>query len=126
LGAASDLTAGDLRWISPLPLWSGILAGPIAWAFDLEVRYALVKWTCVSQRPALLHAVTAASLLVVAAGACVSWLALQRTAAHVPIDGGGPRQRAQFMATLGLASSALFALAIVAGAIPQWMLDACQ
>ena len=44
----------------------------------------------------------------------------------VPTDGGRPRQRARFMAVLGLASCALFALQILAGAIPHWVLDACQ
>jgi hypothetical protein len=41
-------------------------------------------------------------------------------------DGGDPRQRARFMAVLGLTSAALFAVTIVAGAIPRWMLNACQ
>ena len=48
------------------------------------------------------------------------------TAGDVPTDGGHPRQRARFMAILGLTSCALFALTILAGAIPQWVLDACQ
>src|SRR5206468_9224228 len=65
LGATTDLTAGDLRCLSPLPLWIGILAGPFAWACDLGVRYALVKWTCVTQRPEMLHLVTLAALLAV-------------------------------------------------------------
>jgi hypothetical protein len=55
----------------------------------------------------------------------VSWLALARTAADVPTDGGEPRQRARFMAILGLASSALFGVLIVANTIPHWVLDAC-
>jgi hypothetical protein len=120
------LTAADLRWLSPLPLWTGILAGPLAWAFDLGVSYALVKWTCVTNREAVLHLVTLASLVVVAGGAVVSWLARRRTAADLPTDGGTPRQRAHFMVILGLTSSALFALAIVAIAIPLWVLDACD
>jgi hypothetical protein len=126
LGAQTELAPGDLRWLSPLPLWAGILAGPVAWAVDLSASYALVKWTCASQREAVLHLITLASLLVIVGGAVVSWVALQHTAADVPTDGGGPRQRARFMAILGLASSALFALMIIAIAIPRWVLDACQ
>jgi hypothetical protein len=125
LGAQTDL-AGDLRWLSPLPLWIAILAGPAAWAFDLCVSYALVKWTCLSQREAVLHLMTLGSLALVTGGAVVSWFALRRTASNLPTDGGDPRQRARFMAILGLTSSALFALAIVAGAVPRWVLDACQ
>jgi hypothetical protein len=126
LGATADLTASDRRWCSALPLWTGILAGPVAWAFDLGVRYALVKWTCISQRGGVLSLITLVSLAVVAGGAVVSWLALRRTAADEPTDGGEPRQRAHFMAVLGLASAALFGLTIAAGAIPQAVLDACQ
>jgi hypothetical protein len=55
-----------------------------------------------------------------------SLIALRRTASDEPTDGGDPRQRARFMAILGLTASALFALTIVAGGIPRWVLDACQ
>jgi hypothetical protein len=116
----------DLRWLSPLPLWTGILAGPVAWALDLSISYAMVKWTCSSQREGLLHAITPAALIVVAGGAAVSFMALQHTSGTAPTDGGDPRERARFMAVLGLTSSALFALTILAGAIPRWVLDACQ
>jgi hypothetical protein len=126
LGAQTDIAAGDLRWLSPLPLWIGILAGPAAWACDLGVSYALVKWTCSSQRDLLIRLISPASLAVVAGGAVVSWLALRRTAADLPTDSGDPRARARFMAILGLSSNALFAVTIVAGAIPRWVLDACQ
>jgi hypothetical protein len=126
LGAKADLTAGDVRWLSPLPLWTGILAGPAAWACDLGVSYALVKWTCTTQRQLVLLAITPVALGVVTAGAVISWLALRRTAADSAPDGGDPLERARFMAMLGLATNALFALAILAGGIPRWVLDACQ
>ena len=74
----------------------------------------------------MLPLITLASLAIVVGGAAISWTALTRTADDVPTDGGQPRQRARFMAILGLASCALFALQILAGAIPHWVLDACQ
>jgi hypothetical protein len=126
LGAQTAVDSGDVRWLAPLPLWTGILAGPIAWAFDLTASYASVKWVCHTQRYAVLPLITIASLVIVIAAAVISWIALIRTAADVPTDGGRPRQRARFMAVLGLASCALFALQIIAGAIPHWVLDACQ
>ena len=122
----ATVVAGELRWLSPLPLWTGILAGPIAWALDLGVSYALVKWTCSSQRHLLMHLISPACLALVAGGAAVSWWALRRTAGQPATDAGDPLARARFMAMLGLTSSALFALTIAAGAIPRWMLDACQ
>jgi hypothetical protein len=128
LGAKADVAGrpDDLRHLTPLPLWTGILAGPIAWALDLTASYALVKWTCLSQRESLLHGITIAALAIIGCGAVFSFLALQATSADQPEDGGRPRQRARFMAILGLTACALFALTVVAGAIPRWVLDACQ
>ena len=59
-----------------------------------------------------------AALAVVAGGAV---RVVAGAAAHAdasPTDGGDPRQRARFMAMLGLTSSALFALTIVGGRHP--------
>jgi hypothetical protein len=100
--------------------------GPIAWAFDLMASYAVVKWVCHTNNHAVLPLITIASLAMVIGAAAIAWTALRRTANDVPTDGGQPRQRARFMAILGLASCGLFALQILAGAIPPWVLDACQ
>lgn len=118
------MIAGDPR--SSLLLWSGIFAGPLAWALDLGLSYALVQWTCTSGRESVLHLITLAAFVITASGGVMSWLALSRTAGTEPTDGGGAPHRARFMALFGLASSALFALTIVAGAVPRWVLDACQ
>jgi hypothetical protein len=126
LGAQTALDSGDVRWLTPPPLWTGILAGPIAWAFDLIASYAVVKWVCDTGSYGILPLITTASLAAVIGAAAISWIALRRTTHDVPTDGGQPRQRARFMALLGLASCGLFALQILAGAIPHWVLDACQ
>ena len=122
----SEVAVNEVRWTTPLPLWSGILAGPVAWALDLTLSYAIVQWTCATGNGTVLHGITPAALLIVAAGALPSFLALQQTAGEAPADGGMPRERARFMAILGLTSCALFALTIVAGAVPRWVLDACR
>lgn len=126
MGAESVVESGDLRWLRPLPLWTGILAGPMAWACDLTASYASVKWVCHTSGSGVLLSITIGSLIVVLVGAAIAWTALMRTAGDAPTDGGHARQRARFMAVLGLASCALFALQILAGAIPQLVLDACQ
>ena len=126
MGAETDVSAADLRWLSPGPLWAGILAGPIAWAFDLTASYAITKWVCLTNHWWWFHAITIVSVAIVAGGAALSWIALRRTAHDEPTDGGGPRQRAHFMAILGLTSGALFGLTIVAAVIPRWVLDACS
>ena len=125
LGAEADLKAVATGWTAPLPLWTGILAGPIAWALDLCVSYAMVKWTCAARTQSVLHLVTAGALVLVLAGMAVAAMALRAAADGRPTDGGSPRQRARFMAVLGLTAGAFFVLVIFAEAIPRWVLDAC-
>ena len=126
MGSSTDLTASELRWLSPLPLWTGILAGPIAFAFNLAATYALVKWTCATDRQGMLHVISLIAVLVVFGAAWISSVALRQSPATLDTEWGTPEARARFMALLGLASSALFVLAIAANAYPQWVLDACH
>src|SRR5689334_13208309 len=100
------MTLTDQRWLSPLPLWTGILAGPIAWALDLELSYALVHWICATQQVQVLHLFSATALMITAAGFAISWRALQQ-ATHAATTDRGERVRAASMALLGLASSVL-------------------
>jgi hypothetical protein len=108
--------------LKPLSLWAAILAGPAAWALDLVVSYALVGWTCGSERVVVIRAITFAALTIIAAGAAIAWRALHCTPDQ-PADAGGRLPRARFMALLGLASSALFAVAVLGAALPRWMLN---
>ena len=98
MGAQTAVDPSALRWLTPLPLWTGILAGPIAWAFDLTASYASVKWVCHTRTYGILPLITLASLAVVGVAAIISWKALRCTADDVPTDGGRPRQRAQHAA----------------------------
>jgi hypothetical protein len=107
-------------------LWIGILAGPIAWASDLLVRYALVHWSCGTQETTVLKLISAVSLLLVVCGGIVAWRAFRQTPSWAQTDGGRPVDRGRFMAMLGILSSSLFAVVVVAGAMPQWVLDACH
>jgi hypothetical protein len=126
LGAETDVTARRVRWLTPLPLWIGILAGPVVWAADLTTSYALVRWSCSTQQFGVLHLITLLSILLVIGGAWVAWLGLQQTRGNGPEDGGRPRERARFMSILGLTSSAFFVLAILANEMPRWVLHACR
>jgi hypothetical protein len=107
-------------------LWAGILAGPVAFASDLLVRYALVKWSCTAQQTVVLKVSTAVALVVIAGGGALAWRALMHTPFDVPDDGGRPLERGKFMALFGLILSGFFAIVVVASGFPQWMLDACR
>jgi len=126
LGAAPDVAR---RWFSSPQgigaLWIGVLAGPVAWALDLTVSYAIVQWTCGGGPRFVLHLITVASLAIIGGGAYAAWRALGSGPA-VADDGHFPEERGRFMALLGLVTCALFALVVIAGAIPRLILDACH
>jgi len=115
-----------VKWLTPLPLWTGILAGPTAWALAHTIDYTIVRLTCSTGRVAVLLGVVPVALAIVAGGAVAAFHAWRDTANDGPTDGDQPRQRARFMALLGLITCAFFALAIVAEAIPPLVLDACR
>jgi hypothetical protein len=113
----SDLR-GDLlgakAHLTPLALWTGVLAGPLAWATDLTVSYALVKWSCGHNAAGLLQVPSLAALAVTLCGAFIAW----------SVDPQSDRDR--FLWTLALAMSALFVVVVIATAIPTWFLHVCR
>lgn len=127
MGAAPDVarrTFDSPRGISAL--WLSIFAGPVAWAIDLLLSYSLVPWTCGGGPPVVLQLISVFALAIIGAGAFAGWQSLAQVPKGAPSDGSQPDQRAYFMASLGLVMCALFAVIVVAGAVPRWILDACH
>jgi hypothetical protein len=110
----------------PLALWTGILGPPIVWYADLTMSYPLVYVACTSGRTLWLHVVTVVALVLVAGSGLTAWRCLRSVPTDAPTLGGWPVDRSRFMAIVGLASSALFLLAVIAQAIPRWILGPCQ
>jgi hypothetical protein len=107
-------------------LWFGVLGAPAAWFIDLEVQYALVPWVCAAQHRIVLHLATAVFLAAAAIAGGISWhhwQALKREFGENPPPGVPARQ--QFMAGLGLLTSGLFFVVILAQGIPNFFLDPC-
>ncbi|HZP47768.1 MAG TPA: hypothetical protein VFB07_04505 [Vicinamibacterales bacterium] len=102
--------------------WAGILAGPIAWSAMLGFDYALTKWSCGHATAYVLQIIAVAAIGCTLAGAYAAWRTLMLVPAPVVDDGGHPLDRSKFMGLLGLASSALFALLLVAESVPIWTL----
>ena len=109
-----------------LALWTGILAGPVAWLLQMQTSYALVPWACATGHVFVLHLVTLAGLLIAAAGAWLAWRDWRRFGKEWPKGKGGPQMRRRFMAVLGLLTSVMFFLVILAQGIPSFILNPCQ
>ena len=107
-------------------LWFGILAGPLTWAFDEGVSYALVPHACSTGHHYVLHIITVISFLIVISGLLAARSAHLRIPAEASLDGGGTFDRSRFMAVLGIAASSAFILVIIAQAIPRFILSPCD
>jgi len=96
-------------------LWTGVLAGPFAFATAFTTKYAMVAWICDHKAEWIFWAITIVALL--AFGAFESWRGLKN---------GEDTRRVRFMGIGGLAMTAAFALSIIAMAIPHLYLGACE
>jgi hypothetical protein len=116
--------SSDQAWLLTF-LWSGLMAGPFAWAALLEVNYVLSYVSCEVRSKWMLHLSTAVALIIVGLGAVAAWRAWRASAA----DEAGPQDtrvaRARTMAVGGLAMCAWFALVILATEIPAVVLRPC-
>jgi hypothetical protein len=111
---APERVGTDVR-PSSIALWTGIFAGPIAWAIDLQSRYAMVHYVCVKRAHWIMWAITIGALAITGFGMLCSWRGW--------VD---ETSRVRFMAIGGLAIGAMFALAILAMAIPDFFLSPCD
>ena len=105
---------------SSVALWTAILAGPFAFAADLQLRYALVQWACYNHSSWVLVAIAAALMLLPIGGAIICW---RYSPAPAEDRVGG---RVYFMAMGGFILNCAFILAIIANAIPSFFLRACD
>jgi hypothetical protein len=112
--------------VSTVPLWTGLLVPPIAWAFQLQANYVLVSQTCQQGSRWPLHLVTLIALLITLAAGFGSWRARARVNGTHSDDEAGPSSVARFMAVLGVMTSALFLLVIIAQAVPSFIFHGCQ
>lgn len=97
-------------------LWFAALAGPVAWILALNLQYSLVRIACTEGTMLPLHASGLAALGLALAGGWIAWSRWRATAGGWPRGGAAEISRSGFMAVLGMMSSALFSLAILA----QW------
>jgi hypothetical protein len=105
--------------------WFGLAAGPVAWALDQGVSYAMVPWACEGHHHLPLHVVSLAALLLAAAGAVMSgrdWRHRRRAGSEED-DAAG---RGHFLALLGLLMCLLFGLVVLMEGVAKFYFDPCQ
>ena len=98
-------------------LWMPIIVPPLTVLAQVSAGYAIVPYACEHQRHFPIHLVSAISLAVALAGVVLAWSAWRAAGLQSPDDGAEAVSRMRLLAVMGLAMSALMALAAAA----QWM-----
>jgi hypothetical protein len=109
-----------------IALWIGVLGGPIIWLCSFEARFALAPWACVFQNKWALYGVAIAALLLCAACAMVARREWKTSGESGPSSDAGAVPRSNFMAILGIVISCGCGMIVIAQAIPEIVLGACQ
>ena len=107
-------------------LMAGFFAGPAAWFLDLQISYAMVKWTCEHDLRWSLLPISLGSLLLVAGGSALSWTSFVKLRGEAAEDGARIVDRSYFLALGGLALNAIFGLLILTSLAPRLLLSPCE
>ncbi|HSC65664.1 MAG TPA: hypothetical protein VLD35_18640 [Caldimonas sp.] len=121
--------------------WPALLLAPLIALGQLSIAYALVSPSCASQDRSSLHAVAAASVLLVLAMTVFAWRdwwrpdatpaadADPRRAPTVPTvtraDSGDAQERPHFVAQIAVVVGALSTLVAITLWLPIWILSPC-
>ena len=121
-GSEQQIKAGR----TPLGLWWSLIAGFAAWAFDLGFSYMLERRSCSTGHHYLLHVISGVCLVIALTGFGTGFVEFRRFPGTTSEEGGSPFDRAHFQALLGMAFSLSFALVVIAGSLPRWILSPCE
>ena len=109
-----------------VPLWTAMLAGPIAAALNLQLGYALVKWACATRHTDVLIVMTAGALGTALAGAALGWWSLEKIGAAADEQGGRTTDRSYFLAVVAIGFNLLLVLLNLMWAMPAFVLSPCE
>jgi hypothetical protein len=130
---ATENDSSDVSWSEPVAGRDvaqvlGVIGGPMALLIGLLAKYTLVEiWACKSDAgPLVVHLVALATLLLALGSGLLALGQWRGAGREVPGDIGGTEGRTRMMATLGVASSAMSAVVIVAQWLPQLFVSPCQ
>jgi hypothetical protein len=109
-----------------LVLWTTDLGPPIIWLFSFQAIFALAPWACIFQVKAWLYFVSILAFVLELGIAALAWSQWKALGAELPGQGAGSLPRARMMALAGMVFGLAFAMVVIAQAIPELILGACQ
>jgi hypothetical protein len=107
-------------------LWAAVLTGPTVWFLSMLTNFALAPWACAFGWKPAEFAVTLVALAITAGAGLWSWKLWHDTGIEMPGESGGAVARDRSLALAGVLLNGMFVLVIVAQAIPNIILQACE
>jgi hypothetical protein len=111
---------------TPIGLWWSLIAGFAAWGFDLGLSYMLEQHSCSTGRHYVLHVISVACFAIALTGFGAGLVEFRRFPGTTSEEGGTHFDRAHFQALLGMGLSLCFAVVVIAGSVPRWILSPCE
>ncbi len=111
---------------TPLPIRWSLTAGFLAWGANLGFSYVLAQHACSTGHHYVLSVTNWTCFFIALSGVFVGWNAARKLPHDSEEQGRRPHDRAHFQSLIGMIFSAAFAVVIVAGAVPNWILSPCD
>jgi uncharacterized membrane protein YidH (DUF202 family) len=86
----------------------------------------LAQHACSTGHHYVLHLITIICFLIALTGAAAGYTAYQQLPREVSDKGRRPFDRAYFQVLFGIVFSFSFAVVVIAGAVPRWILSPCD
>ncbi len=114
------------RATTPKALWVLVVAAPIIVAAEMQANFVLVRQAFSMQRNVALYAVVLVAMLLTIAAAAVAVSIWRRAGGTWPTEAPDVATRIRFIAMLGILSSAMSFIVILAQGIATVHFDPCQ
>lgn len=116
----------DEQATTPRALWVLVIAGPAILAAEFQANFVLVRQACSMQRNITLYAVIIVAMLLTIATVVIAVSIWRRVGPSWPRDAVDVASRIRFIAVLGILSSAMSFIVILAQGIATVHFDPCQ
>ena len=118
--------ANEEHATTPKAIWLLVVVGPALVAIEQQANFVLVRQACSMQRNVALYAVVIVALVLTIVTAMIGVSIWRRTGADWPTEAVDLANRIRFVSVLGILSSAMSFLVIVAQGIATVHFDPCQ
>ena len=116
----SSNAAAERRNVTTV-LLAALFTGPLAWALNQGIGYALVKPACAADLVPIVWSIDAATFGLAGVGAWIAWRWVSLLGPTAAEDGGSVHDRSYFMAIVAVSLNALIALLIVNSLIAHFI-----